>query len=123
MARNDRVSHLFGAEIYGANAEDIGPAQDVYVDHETGRAEWVTVLTGLFGTHESFVPLDLAEVRPRQVLVPYSKGHVRDAPTVEPVEAQLSVDEEQQLCGHYGLERRDATAAGSTPGRLRRSPA
>jgi sporulation protein YlmC with PRC-barrel domain len=123
MARDDTVSHLLGAQIYGANVEDIGTADEVYVDPETGRAEWVTVQTGLFGTHESFVPLDLAEIEPSRVLVPYSKGHVRDAPSVEPVDAQLSLDEEQQLCGHYGLERRKELPTRSRPAGVHRSSA
>ena len=50
------------AELNGVNAFDsdgskIGSVGQVYFDDRTGRPEWVTVKTGMFGMKESLVPL------------------------------------------------------------------
>jgi hypothetical protein len=45
---------------------------------------WVTVKTGLFGTSESFVPLDSATQNGNDIVVPHTKDKVKDAPRVAP---------------------------------------
>ena len=51
-------------------------------DDNTHEPKWLTVNTGLFGTSESFVPLQGAEVRDGDVVVGYEKAQVKDAPNV-----------------------------------------
>ncbi|MET7443154.1 hypothetical protein [Streptomyces sp. NPDC005568] len=77
---------------------------DTVRDDVTGRPEWVSVKTGLFGTSESFVPIQDAAVVEDHLEVPYSKDKVKDAPNVD-VDAggHLSVQEEHQLYEYYGL--------------------
>jgi hypothetical protein len=74
-----------------------------HLDDRTGEPEWALVNTGLFGTKASFVPLAQAFQSDNDVLVPYDKQLVRDAPRVD-VDQRLSEAEEQQLWRHYGLD-------------------
>ena len=58
--------------------------------------------TGLFGTNESFVPLDQAELTDDGIRVPYDKDRVKGAPNIE-TDRELSEQEEDQLYSYYGL--------------------
>jgi uncharacterized protein (TIGR02271 family) len=102
ISEND-IQQVHGAEIYSADGEKIGRAGQVYLDDETGRPEWVTVHTGLFGTNESFIPLTDAQLGDDRVTVPFTKDQVKDAPNVDPEDGHLSQEEERGLYEHYGL--------------------
>ena len=82
----------------------IGSAGQVYVDDHSGEPSWVTVKTGLFGTSESFAPLQGASMDGDDVRIAYTKDQVRDAPKVDP-DQNLSEAEEAELYRHYSLSR------------------
>jgi uncharacterized protein (TIGR02271 family) len=92
-----------GATAHGPSGEKLGKIGQVYYDDDTSEPKWVTVHTGLFGTHESFVPLQRAEIRGDDVVLPYDKAKVKDAPHVDESE-HLSPDEEERLYRYYGLD-------------------
>ena len=81
----------------------IGTIDAIYVDDRTGQPEWALVNTGLFGTKSSFVPLARAFQSDHDVLVPYDKKLVIDAPRVDS-DQHLSEADERQLWQHYGLD-------------------
>jgi hypothetical protein len=81
----------------------IGTIDAIYLDDQTGQPEWALVNTGLFGTKSSFVPLAQAFQSDNDVVVPYDKQLVRDAPRVDP-DGHLSEEEERQLWRHYDLD-------------------
>lgn len=87
-------------EVVGHDGAAIGKVGTVYVDDSDGHLTWVTVKTGFFGTHESFVPLDDATVDGSTVTVPYDKAMVKDAPHFD-ADSSLSVEEEDQLYSYY----------------------
>ncbi|MET1042764.1 MAG: PRC and DUF2382 domain-containing protein [Microbacteriaceae bacterium] len=89
--------------VYDAAGNKIGKVGQVYLDDQTGRPEWLTVSTGLFGTSESFVPLRDASVSGDDVTVPYDKDKVKDAPRVD-ADRHLDEDEEQRLYEYYALD-------------------
>src|SRR5829696_4887884 len=93
----------------------IGTIDAIYLDDRTGEPEWALVNTGLFGTKSSFVPLAQAFQSDLDVLVPYDKQLVEDAPRVDP-DQHLSEAEERQLWQHYGLDY-DNTDRSVTAGR------
>jgi uncharacterized protein (TIGR02271 family) len=97
-----QISEVVGRPIVGANGEKLGDVGQVYLDDETGRPEWVTVKTGLFGTKETFVPISEATLNNDGLVVPYAKDLVKDAPRVD-AEGHLSKSEEADLYEHYGL--------------------
>ncbi len=79
-----------------------GKIAQVWVDDETGEPEWVTVKTGLFGSHESFVPLKGAAEADDDVRFAWDKGCVKDAPRLEQ-DGHLDVEGQARLFRHYGL--------------------
>ncbi|PWJ53025.1 PRC-barrel domain-containing protein [Quadrisphaera granulorum] len=102
MITDAEVERIPGAAVYGADGEKIGKAGAVYRDDQTGRPEWVTVQTGLFGTSESFVPLAQAEFHGDDLQVPFDKAKVKDAPRVDS-EGHLDISEEDRLFEYYGV--------------------
>ena len=94
-----------GGNVVAADGQKIGSIGQVYVDGSTGEPSFVTVKTGLFGTAESFVPLQDATVTGSDIRVAYNKTEVKDAPRVDPDE-RITPTEEQRLYGHTsGTER------------------
>jgi uncharacterized protein (TIGR02271 family) len=100
------INDVVGSTVYGSDGDKIGQVGQVYLDDETGRPEWATVRTGLFGTSESFVPLGQSSLTGDGVTVPYDKSTVKDAPRVDVDHGHLSQSEEAELYRHYGLEYR-----------------
>ncbi|MEU9750649.1 PRC and DUF2382 domain-containing protein [Streptomyces niveus] len=117
MAADDvfhHVGELTGLTAYDAAGEKIGSVEQAYLDNETGRAEWVTVKTGMFGMKESFVPLSGATRDANGLQFPHAKELVKDAPRMD-ADEHLDVAQEQELYDHYGLTR-PAGRSGGTPG-------
>ncbi len=101
ITQND-IQQLTGATVYDNDGDKIGAVGQVYLDTETGAPEWVSVRTGLFGTKESFVPLNSASLTGDRIQVPFEKTRVKDAPQVE-ADGALSPAEEDELYRYYGL--------------------
>jgi uncharacterized protein (TIGR02271 family) len=91
-----------GRTVVASDGDKIGTLEEIYLDTETGEPEWATVRTGLFGAQQTFIPLVQVDHRRGEVVVPYSKDQVKDAPSVDP-DGQLSPDEEDRLYSHYGI--------------------
>jgi uncharacterized protein (TIGR02271 family) len=102
MINETQIQQVIGTTAIDADGDKIGKVSEVYLDDETGRPEWATVHTGLFGTKETFVPLAQAELSGEQLRFPYDKAKVKDAPKVD-TDGHLSPQEEQELYRYYGL--------------------
>ena len=103
MTTIDQAPYLMqSGHVVSSDGEKIGKVGEVYVDDATGHLSWVTVKTGLFGTHESFVPMDNAQISDDTVTVPYDKAMIKDAPHAEPGEP-LSVEQEDELYRYYHI--------------------
>jgi uncharacterized protein (TIGR02271 family) len=96
------IRALIGARAYDRVGEKIGKVNQVYVDDRTGRPLWASVDTGLFGTSETFVPLEGAERDGDDVRIAYEKAFVKDAPRVE-ADGAISPAEQEQLFRYYDL--------------------
>ena len=110
------IGTIIGQPVHGSDGQRIGEVGQVYLDDETGRPEWATVRTGLFGTKESFVPVSQAQMTDDGLRVPYDKDLIKGAPRVDADQGHLSMEEEAELYRHYGLEyssgRRDRGTVG-----------
>lgn len=106
-----------GGNVVSTSGGKIGSIGQIYLDDATGEPSWITVKTGLFGTSESFVPLENASVSGNDVAVGYDKDKVKDAPRVDP-DGSLSPEEEDRLYEYYGLGSGTSTTgyADSTSG-------
>ncbi|MFE9911726.1 PRC and DUF2382 domain-containing protein [Streptomyces clavifer] len=103
---------LDGLTVYDSDGEKVGSVGRVYVDDDTGKPDWITVKTGMFGMKESFVPLAGARRVGSDLHVSHPKDRVKDAPRVD-ADAHLSVAEEEELYRHYGLTRKAMGNAGA----------
>jgi len=102
MISTDQLGSLAGTIMHGSDGSKIGKIVDVYESTDSPEGTFVTVHTGLFGGHDSFVPLAQAERKGDGVVVPYDKDLVKDAPRVANDE-ELTSQEEQRLFQHYQL--------------------
>jgi uncharacterized protein (TIGR02271 family) len=105
ISQND-IQNLFGKDVYEADGSKIGSAGQVYLDNRTGAPEWVSVKTGLFGTKESFVPLNKASLSEDRIVVPFDKDTVKNAPRID-ADGNLSPAEEDELYRYYGFSSTD----------------
>jgi stress response protein YsnF len=103
MQDTETVRTWQGRTLLDRDGSRIGTIDAIYLDDRTGQPEWALINTGLFGTKSSFVPLAQAFQSDNDVLVPYGKQLVMDAPRVDP-DQHLSEAEERQLWQHYGLD-------------------
>ncbi|MEW1599552.1 PRC and DUF2382 domain-containing protein [Streptomyces sp. NPDC093808] len=104
MITRDEIPILLDHPVYDGDGNKIGDAKHVFLDDASGRPEWVTVKTGMFGSSESFVPIRDASLVQDHLEVPYPKDKVKGAPAVD-IDAggHLSVDEEHRLYEYYGV--------------------
>jgi uncharacterized protein (TIGR02271 family) len=101
ISQND-TQQLTDATVYTTDGDKVGSVGQVYLDTRTGDPEWVAVKTGLFGTKETFVPLDRASLSGDRIEVPFAKAQIKDAPQID-VDGALSPAEEDELYAYYGL--------------------
>ena len=113
MITQDQLRNVIGSTAYDRDGDKIGKVGQVYYDDDTDQPRWITVNTGFFGTSESFVPVQGAEVTGDRVTVSYDKATVKDAPNIAE-DGHLTPEEEQRLYQHYGVEY--GTTAGQVGG-------
>ena len=113
-----------GRTMIGSDGEKIGKISEIYEDPDTGKPEWATVNTGLFGTKSNFVPLAGASPDGEDVRADVTKTQVKDAPGVES-DGELSESEERRLFEHYDVPytTEGSTTAQGTPDGGQRSEA
>jgi uncharacterized protein (TIGR02271 family) len=99
-----------GRTMVGSDGEKIGKISEIYEDPQTGKPEWATVSSGLFGSKSNFVPLAGASADGEDVRGSVTRDQVKDAPGVE-ADGELSEQEEQRLFEHYNVPY---TTEGST---------
>lgn len=101
MIDTTNINDLIGADVYGSDDEKIGSVGQVYIDDQAQTPTWVTIKTGLFGTSETFAPLDDASFDGHDVRVAYTKDKVKDAPRIAS-DGSISREEEDALYTYYG---------------------
>jgi uncharacterized protein (TIGR02271 family) len=94
---------IMGATAYGSDGDKIGKVGQVFLDDQSGRPEFVTVNTGLFGTSETFIPVAGASFSGDRLELPYTKDKVKGAPNVDVDSGHLDEAEEQRLYEYYGM--------------------
>ena len=83
MTFQGNIDRLVGREVVGSDGERIGDVGQVFVLEGTDEPTWITVRTGLFGMHESFIPVAGATERGDGLVVPFEKSFVKDAPRID----------------------------------------
>lgn len=113
MTSNQNIDALINSTVYDRDGGKVGTVGQLYLDDQTGQPSWVTVSTGLFGTKETFVPLQDAKISGDEIRLPYDKAKVKDAPRVD-VDQHLSPQEEEELYRYYELGSAGTRTAGTS---------
>ena len=101
------LTQMRGAPVVSRGGEQIGEVDEIYLDNDTGKPEWVGVSTG---RKSVLVPLEGADVQENAISVPYEVDQVKSSPQVKSEE--ISQEQEQEIYAHYGLsygERRSGS--------------
>ena len=101
MHETQDLTQMHGSPVVSRDGDEIGKVEEIFLDNETGRPEWIAVGAGFLGTKRVLVPLESAEIRGDAISVPYSADQVKSAPDVDADE--IGQDTEQELYAHYGL--------------------
>lgn len=104
MTNNQNIESLRNSTVYGNNGDKIGKVGEIYLDDQTNEPTFATVNTGLFGSKETFVPLNKAKATDDGITVPFDKDFVKDAPNIDD-DGSLSPEEEQRIYEYYSLDR------------------
>jgi len=114
MPTTEEITNWRGHEARGTDGAKLGTIEDIYLDQQTGKPEWVAIKTGLFGGHVSFAPLAEARLDGDAVTVPYDKAKIKDAPRVD-ADGQLSQQEEAEMYRYYGVDYSEARSDSGLP--------
>jgi len=91
-----------GRTLIDGDDRKLGTIEAIYLDAQTGRPQWMSVKTGLWGSKHNFVPLADATAVEDAIRTPYAKSQIDDAPRLA-AEEELADDRVVELYRHYGL--------------------
>src|SRR4051812_20288874 len=109
------ITEWRGHDVVDRGGDKIGKLDEIYLDEQTGKPEWALVKTGLFGGRGTFVPLAEAAPSGDDLVVPYEKSKVKDAPNIDADGQQLSQQEEAELYSFYGLDYGESRSDSGLP--------
>lgn len=112
---------LLTCTVHDKSGHKVGKVQQVYLDDATGAPSWVTVRTGIFGTNESLVPVEQAELNGNLLAVPFDKQVIHDAPNFDPGH-HLDESDEDELYRYYGMSPPASTPRTASQGQDRGEP-
>lgn len=99
MALNVSATQLNQAVLWAAGQHKVGVIHQVYADNLTEEPTFVSVIIGVFGSKETYVPLHEATWGEHGLSVPYTKQVIKQAPSADP-DRELD-SEDEQLIYHY----------------------
>ena len=97
----DELMSARGVPVYSTEGDKIGAVEEIFVDEQTDKPEWIGLGTGFLGTKRVLVPVEGATIADDRVTVPYSKGQIEETPDIDADE--ISQETEERLYAHYGL--------------------
>lgn len=100
-----RSADLDGRELTNVRGERLGKIDGLFTYGEVEGPNWARVKIGRLGLHKSVVPLENAEEVDGKLCLPYETEHVQSLPEIELEGEELSDEQVDLLCRHYGLER------------------
>jgi sporulation protein YlmC with PRC-barrel domain len=111
----DTLLRFRGRDVVDSEGSKIGTLDEIYLDDSTGEPEWALINTGLFGTRSNFAPLAQAKQHGDDLLLPYAKDKVKDAPGVDSGQ-HLDPDQEAELYRYYELSSTGTSEARTESG-------
>jgi uncharacterized protein (TIGR02271 family) len=100
MITTTDIDRVIGANAVDRDGDKVGRVGQVYVSDDGAQPLFVTVRTGLFGTHESFVPVQGADFSDGELHLQYDKATIKDAPNIDD-DGALTDDEQGSIFDYY----------------------
>lgn len=97
---NCALADWLDRRVIDQHGEPVGVVVDIYVDADTGRAVWVAISTGFFGTRRVVAPVRGASLLGGDVILAQPRELVLSAPTVHAL-VVVPPHEQQLLVNHY----------------------
>ena len=124
MINEDQARDVIGSTAYGSDGEKLGKVGHLFLDDQTGRPEFVSVNTGLFGTNETFIPIADATFNGDGLTPALRQGQGEGRAQRGRRRRPPRRAEEQRLYEYYGVGGRASPAtAAPTPWRTGRTSA
>jgi uncharacterized protein (TIGR02271 family) len=109
MIDTSNIESIFDADVVDPDGTKVGTVKQVYVDKDNGQPNFVTVATGLFGTSETFVPLQGASLEGDELRVAYDKDTIKDAPRVD-ADGDITDEQNDTIWDYYEGHRGGGTS-------------
>lgn len=109
----DEVLDWRGRAVVDCNGQKVGTFDEIYLDEGTNEPAWAAVKTGAFRLRRRVVPIAAVHADGNEIRVPFTKGQVKAAPTIDS-EGWVAERDQAAIFRHYGLtggERRTGTGA------------
>jgi uncharacterized protein (TIGR02271 family) len=100
MIDASRVDDLQHAKVVDSDGAKLGTVSEVYVDETDGRPLFATIHSGLFGSNESFVPLQHATLDARVLRVAYRRATIANAPTIAN-DGAIDASQQDRILAYY----------------------
>jgi uncharacterized protein (TIGR02271 family) len=97
----EELQQLQGSPVFDSTGDQIGKVEEIHVDTESNRPEWIGLGTGFLGTKRVLVPVQGARPEGEGLSVPYEKRHVQGAPDLD--DDQISSEAAGELYAYYGI--------------------
>jgi sporulation protein YlmC with PRC-barrel domain len=105
MITESEFRSLVSREVIDRNGKSVGYVEAVFKDRESGRPEWLGVMTGTWRNHHRLVPAtDDLETSTGTVTIPWTKEQVGAAPEYDEPDQPISEKLEQEAYRHYRRE-------------------
>jgi sporulation protein YlmC with PRC-barrel domain len=95
---------LMRRDVVDRDGKSVGYVECIFNDRDTGRPEWLGVLTGKLRHHHVLVPVSNVERANGSVTVPWTKEQVEGAPDYGAPDHPISPEMEREAYRHYGIE-------------------
>ena len=105
MISESEFRSLVSREVIDQNGKSVGYVETIFKDRESGRPEWLGVMTGTWRNHHRLVPVTEAlETSTGTVTIPWTKEQVDAAPEYDEPDHPISEKLEQEAYRHYRRE-------------------
>ena len=114
---HEQLHDLVGHEVHDREGKKVGYVDLVFIDTDTGAAEWMGIWNGLPRGKRHLVPLQGIRRDRDEIVLPWIKELVESAPTYDEEDDRtifdgerhfgISQEKENEAFRHYGLERPD----------------
>ncbi len=103
-----------GYSVYDRDGDRIGKVDHLFID-ENDQLEYIGVRMGFVGLKSTLIPVDVIRIdeRRKAIEVPQDKSVVKDAPTFDDDDEEITPEFEQRVRGHFGLQSAESGRRGS----------